>query len=423
MNTPRIFLPLFFALFVSGCNSSNDEPRSNSPASSDLACGASNGSPEPLLAVTPSAVPPGGAAITTERVFSALSFDSPTVLTLAPDSDSCWFVAEQAGRVMAFENRTDASEKSVFIDIQDIVDDSAREGGLLGIAFHPDYAENSQVFLSYTGDDAGLVSYVSRFTSDDGGKTLNPASEEKLIRLQQPFANHNGGNILFGPDGYLYIGFGDGGSANDPGDRAQNTQNLFGSLLRIDVDAGTPYGIPDDNPFAGNGLCSDGFGASDCPEIFAYGLRNPWRWSFDRATGDIWAGDVGQSLIEEVDIVDLGGNYGWPFFEGTRCNTQAPVVNCSFDAIPPVTEYRRADGRSVTGGYVYRGSDIPELEGVYVYGDFVSGTLFQYFDTGSDIIEAKTSTGLGIASFAEDPNGEIYLLDLFAGGIYRIVAE
>jgi len=231
--------------------------------------------------VIPAAVPPGGAAITTTPAYSALSFTRPLVMKQAPGDDKCWFVVEQDGRVLAFEDISTVTDTRVFIDIAGRVtspeDQGPNEAGLLGMAFHPDYANNKQVFLSYTGDDNGvLTSYVSRFTSTDGGVTLNP-SEEILLTLAQPFGNHNGGNIAFGPDGYLYIGFGDGGSGNDPGGRAQNTLNLFGAMLRIAVDSGTPYSIPADNPFAGNALCSLGEGAVDCPVIYALGLCNPWR--------------------------------------------------------------------------------------------------------------------------------------------------
>ena len=377
---------------------------------------------EDAVSAVASAVPPGGAQIAVERVFPELSFELPVAIRQEPQNGLCWYIVEKAGRVLAFENNAAADAANTFIDISTIVESGPFEAGLLGIAFHPDYANNGEVFLSYTGDDSGLVSYISRFTTLDGGLTLDPASEEIILQLPQPFDNHNGGNILFGPDGYLYIGFGDGGSGNDPGERAQNTMNLFGAILRIDIDSGVPYSIPSSNPFFGNTLCSEGFGGAACPEIYAWGLRNPWRWSFDRDTGDLWLGDVGQRALEEIDIIDLGGNYGWPFFEGTRCNTEAPVVDCDFVGIPPVTEYGRDDGVSVTGGYVYRGSNIPDLFGVYVYGDAFSGNLFQYFDSGSEIIEAQTDTGLRITAFGEDSTGELFLTHYETGEIYQVVA-
>jgi glucose/arabinose dehydrogenase len=347
----------------------------------------------------------------------------------APSDDRCWFIVEQTGRVRAFENIPDPAETFTFIDISTRVDDGPNEAGLLGMAFHPNFAGNGQVFLSYTGPIGVLTSYVSRFTSLDGGVTLDPDSEEVLLSITQTRPNHNGGQITFGPDGYLYIGMGDGGGSNDTDQNAQNTMNLKGAMLRIDVDGATPYAIPADNPFADNaldgaGLCDSGFGAADCPELYAWGLRNPWRWSFDKLTGELWAGDVGQRALEEIDIIDLGGNYGWPFLEGTRCNTDVPVENCDFAGLPPITEYPRTTGRSVTGGYVYRGTAIPDLVGIYVYGDFATGLVMQYFDAGDDnTIEAQFDTDFGISSFGEANNGELYLLDLYAGGIHQIVAD
>jgi glucose/arabinose dehydrogenase len=368
------------------------------------------------------AVPPGGASIAVERAFPALSFTLPVALLPAPNDARNWFVVEKAGRVIVFANDEAANQKATFIDISARVNSVPNEAGLLGMAFHPKYKDNGQVFLSYTGSDGGLISRISRFTSSDNGVTLDPDSEEILLSLPQPFANHNGGNIAFGPDGFLYIGFGDGGSSNDPDENAQNTRNLLGAMLRIDVDGVAPYAIPGSNPFAGNALCDQGIGTDDCPEIYAWGLRNPWRWSFDRSTGELWLADVGQFALEEIDIIDLGGNYGWPFYEGTRCNTEAPVVNCAFISLPPITEYPRAVGRSVTGGYVYRGRAIPDLVGVYLYADFSSGVLFQYYDPGAGpAIQAQQDTGLNVSSFGEATDGELYLVD-FGGTLHRIVA-
>jgi glucose/arabinose dehydrogenase len=341
----------------------------------------------------------------------------------APGNTTRWYVVEQAGRVISFANVETTPTKSTFIDIETRVNSDFSESGLLGMAFHPDYASNGEVFLSYTAAGNTLTSRVSRFRTLNNGATLDPGTEEILLSVVQPFSNHNGGNIAFGPDGFLYIGFGDGGSSNDPQQNAQNTTNLLGAMLRIDVDGGTPYGIPGSNPFAGNALCTQAFGTDDCPELYAWGLRNPWRWSFDRVSGDLWLGDVGQAALEEVDIIDPGGNYGWPFFEGTRCNTEAPVVNCSFSGLPPVTEYPRNVGRSITGGYVYRGSAIPEMRGVYLYADFITGRLFQFYDPGSgNTVEATLPTGLSISSFGQATDGELYLVDLPSGTLHRIVA-
>jgi glucose/arabinose dehydrogenase len=294
--------------------------------------------------------------------------------------------------------------------------------GLLGMAFHPDFANNGEVFLSYT--QAGPISYVSRFVSQDGGQTLDPASEQPLLVVPQDFSNHNGGNLAFGADGYLYYGFGDGGSGNDPNNRAQDNSNLLGTMIRIDVDGGVPYAIPADNPFVGNPLCSQGFGATMCPEIFAFGLRNPWRWSFDSHNGDLWVGDVGQSDWEEVDIVVSGGNYGWRLREGAHCNPNRNDPDCTnTDLIDPVAEYNHSVGRSVTGGYVYRGNAVADLFGSYVYADFGSGRIFRAFLNGQGGYDSEEllDTNFSISSFAQDDDGELYFLNYGAGSIYRII--
>jgi glucose/arabinose dehydrogenase len=368
-------------------------------------------------------VPPGTATIETNQVFVNLSFNAPLVLLRAPNDASRWFVAEQAGQVLVFDNdpMVTAGDLTTFIDISGQVT-SGGERGLLGMAFHPNFPATPHVFLSFTGPDPnnGNIesSFVSRFTSVDGGLTLDSTTELVIIKVVQPFPNHNGGNIAFGPDGFLYIGWGDGGAGNDPQQNAQNTGNLLGAMLRIDVDQGNPYSIPPGNPFAGM-TCNTG----GCPEIYAYGLRNPWRWSFDALDGDLWLGDVGQNALEEVDIIDLGGNYGWPLFEGTQCNMNAPVVDCSVVSLPPVTEYAHPAGSvAITGGYVYRGQNIAGLVGVYVYTDFYDGAIRQYFDDGDGNVvdNILLQTSFLIPAFAEDINGEIYLLDAATGTIYRI---
>ena len=257
-----------------------------------------------------------------------LSFNTPLVLLQAPKDAGRWFVGEQAGQVLVFDNdpMVTAGDVTTFIDISGQVT-SGGERGLLGMAFHPNFPATPHVFLSFTGPDPNngniQSSFVSQFTSVDGGLTLDPTTELVIIKVVQPFPNHNGGNIAFGPDGFLYIGWGDGGAGNDPLQNAQNTGNLLGAMLRIDVDQGNPYSIPPGNPFAGM-TCNTG----GCPEIYAYGLRNPWRWSFDALDGDLWLGDVGQSALEEVDIIDLGGNYGWPLFEGGLYTKVAKPLDC-----------------------------------------------------------------------------------------------
>jgi uncharacterized repeat protein (TIGR03806 family) len=292
--------------------------------------------------------------------------------------------------------------------------------GLLGIAFHPGFPANPRVYLSYTTSVGGaLRSRISEFTTPDGGLTLAAGSERVLLTVNQPYSNHNGGHIAFGPDGYLYAGFGDGGSGGDPQNNAQTLTTLLGKILRIDVDAGSPYGVPAGNPFAANPLCNaNGTGAQGCPEIFAWGFRNPWRWSFDRQTGQLWAGDVGQGAWEEIDVVVLGGNYGWRFREGAHC--YSPTSGCpTAGLIEPVSEYDHSLGSSVTGGYVYRGSAVASLAGRYVFGDFASGRIWIADPQGSRTPIQIADTNHAISSFGEGLDGELYVVD-YAGTLHAI---
>ncbi len=371
-------------------------------------CGGSGGG-EPTPSIDP---PPVPEALLVERVFPGLSFSLPVALVPEPTaSGSRWFALEKAGFVRAFPNDPGTTAAEVFVDIADRVEAGPGEAGLLGFAFHPAFGENGEVFLSYTapgpGSGGALISRISRFRSLDGGSTLDPSSEQVLLSVDQPFTNHNGGQIAFGPDGYLYLGLGDGGSGGDPRGNAQDTGTLLGAFLRLDVDGGIPYAIPPDNPFAGGGGRS---------EIFAWGFRNPWRWSFDAATGDLWCGDVGQSAWEEVDVVRRGGNYGWNVREGAHCFA-AP--DCEATALAdPVAEYPHSEGCSITGGYVYRGSAIPGLAGTYLYGDFCTGTVWGLPPGGTPRVLVES--GLRLSSFGQGPDGEVYLLDFGGGGIYRL---
>jgi uncharacterized repeat protein (TIGR03806 family) len=357
-------------------------------------------------------------------VFPALSFSSPVALLQAPADASRWFVVEQAGRVLSFANGANPTTTSVFVDIRDRVL-SGGEQGLLGMAFDPAFATNGRVYLSYTAGSPRR-SVLSRFRSLDGGQTLNATTEEVLLTVPQPFSNHNGGQIAFSPqDGYLYFGIGDGGSGGDPDDNGQNTRTLLGAMLRIDVNGPAPYGIPSSNPFAANPRCASGPGTAPCPEIFAWGLRNPWRWSFDHATGELWAGDVGQGAWEEIDRIQRGGNYGWNVREGAHCfnGSTCPTVGPGGEPlIDPVAEYGRTVGASVTGGYVYRGSAIPSLVGRYVFGDFVSGRIFAYRPdpVPSNAREELLQSGLSIASFGEGNDGELYVVH-YGGTLHRLV--
>ncbi len=355
--------------------------------------------------------PPSASSVTTERAFSNLSFNAPLWLTQTPSpQDTRWFVMEQAGRLMTMPDEA-AGAATVFVDIRARVT-SGGEQGLLGMAFHPDWPATPEVFLSYT---AGGESIISRFTSADAGQTLNAASEQILFRLDQPFSNHNGGQIGFGPDRNLYIGFGDGGSGGDPLEAGQDVNQLLGKFLRIDVIGGSPYNIPADNPFANGG---------GQPEIFAWGVRNPWRWSFDSETGDLWAGDVGQGEYEEIDIIELGGNYGWDDKEGFNCFEQQPCDDGPW--IDPIVAYDHSQGRrSVTGGYVYRGTAIASLVGIYLFADYASGHVYGIFtdNDGKPEMRELFQHGGPISSFGQGQDGELYIIDYGAGTFHRIVVD
>lgn len=363
-----------------------------------------------------------GIQIELEDAFPSLpGFQAPPLALLqAPHDDTRWYAAERSGTVRTFDNTPGVADFGTeFISIPV---NTAGEGGLLGMAFDPDYAANGRVYLSWTEGDP-MQSVVGRFVSINNGMTLDPAYEE-IIRVDQDFGNHNGGQIAFGNDGYLYLGLGDGGSGNDPNERAQDTTNLLGAMLRLDVSGNGPgYAIPTDNPFVGNPLCPpDHSGATNCPEIYAWGLRNPWRWSFDRESGELWVGDVGQNSWEEVDRVGAGDNLGWNHWEGNHCYRRS---DCSAEGMAmPVAEYSHRVGCSITGGYVYRGEAIAALYGDYIFGDFCSGRIWA-LDSEDDKASPRMLllSGKRIASFAEDRAGELYLLDFAVGRIFRLTAE
>ncbi len=345
-----------------------------------------------------------------EEVFQWAAFNRPLLVQNAGDGSGRLFVVEQAG-VIYLLTGPEASEKENFLDIRDLVDDSGNEMGLLGLAFHPDYAENGYFFVNYT-DSQGTV--LARFEAS--GNEADPDSRLDILKFSQPYSNHNGGHLEFGPDGYLYIATGDGGSGGDPQGHGQNRTTFHGNFLRIDIDSQGPrsnYAIPPDNPFVGN---SEGY----LEEIFAYGLRNPWRFSFDPETGYLWAGDVGQNSVEEINIIEKGKNYGWNIMEGSRCFN--PPANCDTTGLEmPVYEYLHPLGRSITGGYVYRGKALPMLEGAYIYGDFVSGHIWALWYSDGEVRANYTlsETDLKISSFGTDENRELYLT-AFDGKIYRL---
>ncbi len=358
-------------------------------------------------------------SVTLERAFPNLTFERPVGMVTAPDIDGRIFVVEKEGSIMAFPNSDLAASAEVFLDITDRVNSDGSEEGLLGIAFDPDYGNNSYFYVSYTAS-APRRSVVSRFSTRQAETTKgDPGSEFILMEVEQPYANHNGGHIEFGPDGYLYIGLGDGGAAGDPHGNGQDLSTLLGTILRIDVHStgsGMTYGIPADNPFVG---LTDG--ARE--EIWAYGLRNPWRFSFDADTGTLWAGDVGQNRYEEIDIIRAGGNYGWNVMEGNHCFE--PPEGCSTAGLTaPLVEYTHDDGCSVTGGLVYLGSRSPSMYGVYLYGDYCSGKVWglRYEDSVVTDHAELLESDLSIVSFGEDIDGEVYVISL-DGGIYRLTAE
>jgi uncharacterized repeat protein (TIGR03806 family) len=381
--------------------------------------------------------PSSTVSLAVQRAFPNLTFSQPIAMLQAPGNSARWYVVQKTGSVRVFDNTPGASTTSEFINLASRLNSSPTsptdERGLLGIAFHPNFPTDPRVFFFYTGTDTalGLVDRVSQFTLAAGGTTLDPASELELFDVDDPESNHNGGNIAFGPDGFLYIGIGDGGSGNDPHGaigNGQNLQTLLGKMLRIDVSASnstTTYAIPPSNPYAVNPRCNvSGIGTANCPEIFAYGFRNPWRWSFDRGSGQLWLNDVGQGALEEVDLVTLGGNYGWRCLEGTS-NTG---LACGPNPMPiaPIAQYDRSLGQSTTGGVVYRGSAIPNLHGRYVFGDFATGNLWSIARNTSPTLNLTAAqaepTGLQIASFGQDTDGEVYIVHL-GGTLHRLVQD
>ena len=351
--------------------------------------------------------------VRTETVFPGVSFDRMVFLTHPDGIPDRLYLVLQPGRIMAFDNVPNPSTPEIFLDIRSRVSDRGNEEGLLGLAFDPDYANNGYFYVYYSAASPRR-SVITRYHVPPGTDSVDPSTEKIIMEIGQPYSNHNGGQVTFGPDGYLYVGLGDGGSGGDPRGHGQNLRTLLGTILRIDVstlDEAGSYAVPPDNPFVGVE------GAR--PEIWAYGLRNPWRFSFDRETGDLWTGDVGQNKLEEIDIIKPGLNYGWNIMEGTSCFRNP---GCGSDKLePPVAEYGRDGGCSVTGGYVYRGSRIPSLIGAYLYGDFCTGNIWALRHNGSQVVDQAliADTDLQISSFAEGPDGEVYILS-FTGEIARL---
>jgi uncharacterized repeat protein (TIGR03806 family) len=376
---------------------------------------------------------PSTAAVKWVEVFAGLGWQQPMRLNQIPGDDSRFFLAQRNGKIVSFaSNATAGPVKEVFnLDTGkaplDILQQGG-EGGLLGMAFHPKFAQNGRLYLSYTKHSSTAVdmrSTVTRIVSTDNGATFGQETDV-IAPFEQPATNHNGGGIGFGRDGFLYIGFGDGGGGGDTFNHGQDTTTFFSKMLRIDVDSASPYAVPSDNPFKNGG---------GAPEIYAYGFRNPFRWSHDKDTGELWVGDVGQNLWEEIDRVKLGGNYGWSKKEGTHCYNAGPGFTPGASPCPipglidPVFEYDHVvDGtaKSITGGFVYRGKAIPSFVGTYVYGDFVIGKIWGLtIDPSTQlptVTQLNTSGPLGgWSSFAEDNAGELYALDLNGNHIYKMV--
>ena len=415
-----------FALRFSNPSSNISAPGSTSTGvitSDDVAASGLTTRPQNQTCIAP-ARPQLSTSVDVIDAYPSLSFSQPTKILLEPVANPRWFVLQKGGQVVVFDP-DNATSMSTFLSVSVRTNS---EGGLLGMAFHPDYPTVPEVFLSYTRQHSGpsMRSVISRFILDD---TTSPGAgtvEQVILEVDQPYDNHNGGDIAFGNDRLLYIGFGDGGSGGDPQNMAQRTDHLLGSMLRIDVlGAGvsypaTPYVIPPTNPFSVNARCGPGANANACPEIYAWGLRNPWRWSFDRPTGELWLGDVGQGAYEEVDRIERGGNYGW------RCREGAHDFNfsgCSSGYIDPVTEYGRGDGNSITGGLVYRGSSITGLNGRYVFADYGSGRIWalQSDGQGGYSNEEIIDTSTGPTSFAANQNGELFYTDINSGRIRQLV--
>jgi hypothetical protein len=347
------------------------------------------------------------------QAFEETSFSQPLQLTYDYEDSPYVYVVEKQGLIKRIDTRDNTME--VFMDLRQTVDASENEKGLLGLAFHPNFPEDPRFFLYYTEQNLSkLVSYEARKADGDNGYVVEAESQKDLFDFSQPYANHNGGHIAFGPDGYLYIASGDGGSAGDPNNNAQNLSNLLGKILRIDVDVtadNQSYRIPEDNPFAGE---NNAMG-----EIYAYGLRNPWKFSFDKHRGIMIAADVGQNAIEEINIIENGGNYGWSRFEGTQMYNES--VTLEENPIDPIYEYTHSEGQSITGGYTYYGEELLSLFGVYVYGDFMTGTIWGLWIDQDNQVHNETilSTDLRIPSFGLDANNELYIVD-FRGGIYQL---
>jgi glucose/arabinose dehydrogenase len=410
------------AALVAACGSSGQPSGSVSPSAPAPATpaassspGATSGSAEPSSPGSAGPFDPAAISVTLEPVVDG--FDSPLGVVSANDGSGRLFVVEQGGLVRIV--RDGAIVGAPFLDVSSMISRGG-EQGLLGLAFHPDYPTDPRFFVNYTNPDGDTQ--ISAFTVDASNPDrADPGSERKLLFVDQPYGNHNGGGLQFGPDGFLYAGLGDGGSGGDPHGNGQKMSTALGKMLRMDVGPADAKTIspPSDNPFAST--------AGAEPLIDHLGLRNPWRFSFDRATGDLWIGDVGQGAVEEIDVArsgQLGLNYGWNRMEGSHCFR--PADGCDESGLTmPVTEYNHGDGCTVIGGYVYRGSAQPALAGGYVFGDYCSGNIWA-IDPSTDALREPTlvgEPGATLSSFGEDEAGELYATDISAGRLLRVTAS
>ena len=401
-----------------GSTTSPTSASGNASATPSATAGTDAGSSSPTATTTP-ATPVTAADLANVQIGLTPIFkglNQPLYLTDAGDGSGDIYIVEKGGTILVAQN--DQIQSPPFLDITSRVKSTGSEQGLLGLAFDPSFASNGYFYVDYIDTNGNTV--IGRFTAASDHKTVDPNSFKQLLGIQQPFSNHNGGQLLFGPDGMLWIGVGDGGSAGDPNGNAQNPSTLLGSILRIDVDHGDPYAIPSDNPFAN--------GQNGKPEVWAYGLRNPWRFSFDRATQDLYIGDVGQANWEEIDFVPAtpkpGLNFGWNIMEGLHC--YSPSSNCDKSGLTlPVTEYSHASGNcSVTGGYAYHGSQFASIEGVYFFGDYCSGTIWALTkDATGNWTKTEVLQGPGgLSSFGQDGTGELYVCNLGTGTVYHLTA-
>lgn len=396
---------ILLLLPILACTGLNTPPPSPSETGSPTSTDIPPTQPLPPTATPPTDLPPNATDFPNPDAYEwrLLTDNLERPVDLQPDNAGRLWIVEKTGHIHLFQNGQKVNEP--FLDIEDRVNDAENEMGLLGLALHPDFAQNGYFYVNYTG--ARGDTFISRFTAS--GDSADPNSEVNLLRVEQPYPNHNGGTLNFGPDGYLYAGLGDGGSGGDPEGNGQSLDTLLGKILRIDVDSAAPYAVPPDNPF-GN-------------EIWAYGLRNPWRMSFDSLTGDLYIGDVGQGDWEEIDIIPAGSsggeNFGWDYREGAHDFEGGGPAGM----IDPIAEYSHNEGGcSVTGGYVYRGS-MPEWNGIYLYGDYCTGQVWGLIRSG----EAWQSqllfgTDFRITSFGQDADGELYILD-DNGAVYQLVQK